>query len=432
MSSLLGLNYYDDDEDDQQAENDMVTAEQSNNILVIKLNISVSLGKTSTVTYQDVDREETGANIKRKQLKESPVKNLPQTILISQKTLPPSPTVFSNLIRRRGNNNTVSQKPRYEESTSPKVGTSPNVTGNTLSPQSDTTKCPDKQEKHIRLNYYDDDEDDQQAENDMVTAEQSNNILVIKLNISVSLGKTSTVTYQDVDREETGANIKRKQLKESPVKNLPQTILISQKTLPPSPTVFSNLIRRRGNNNTVSQKPRYEESTSPKVGTSPNVTGNTLSPQSDTTKCPDKQEKHISDDKPIIPNEQILADESEDARQHSAMRQLLTPKPIEGRENWGIPPEPESECDPILQEKIDHFHSLSKKGVHFNENLLKNKAFRNPHIYNKLVEFVELDEIGSNFDREIFDPYGFPSEAFADQLAQKKILEERAAAQQQQ
>ncbi|CAG8481758.1 35103_t:CDS:2, partial [Racocetra persica] len=118
MSSLLGLNYYDDDEDDQQAENDMVTAEQSNNIL----------GKTSTVTYQDVDREETGENIssknvstsisqaivhniaERKQPKESPVKNLPQTILISQKTLPPSPTVFSNLIRRRGNN-TISQKP---------------------------------------------------------------------------------------------------------------------------------------------------------------------------------------------------------------------------------------------------------------------------------------------------------------------------------
>ncbi|CAG8648989.1 7527_t:CDS:2 [Cetraspora pellucida] len=229
----------------------------------------------------------------------------------------------------------------------------------------------------LGLNYYDDDEDDQQAENDMVTVEQSNNIL--------------------------------------------------GKHFSPSPSVFSNLIRRRGNN-TISQKPRYEESTSPKV------TGNTLPPQSDTVNCPDKQEKHISDDNPIIPNEQISTDDSEDVRQHSAMRQLLTPKPIEGRENWGIPPEPETECDPILQEKIDHFHSLSKKGVHFNENLLKNKAFRNPHIYNKLVEFVELDEIGSNFDREIFDPYGFPSEAFADQLAeaQKKILEERAAAQQQQ
>lgn len=47
---------------------------------------------------------------------------------------------------------------------------------------------------------------------------------------------------------------------------------------------------------------------------------------------------------------------------------------------------------------------------------MKNKAFRNPHIYNKLVEFVELDEIGSNFDREVYDPYGFPPEAFADQL----------------
>lgn len=59
---------------------------------------------------------------------------------------------------------------------------------------------------------------------------------------------------------------------------------------------------------------------------------------------------------------------------------------------------------------------MKSKGILFNENLLKNKAFRNPHIYNKLVEFVELDEIGSNFDRGVFDPYGFPSEAFADQV----------------
>ncbi|RIA80607.1 HCNGP-like protein [Glomus cerebriforme] len=125
-------------------------------------------------------------------------------------------------------------------------------------------------------------------------------------------------------------------------------------------------------------------------------------------------------------------DESEYANRRVLMRQLLTPQPIEGKDNWGIPPEPEEECDQSLQ--IVHFHLLKERGVHFNKNLLKNKAFRNPHIYNKLVEFVELDEIGSNFDREVYDPYGFPPEAFADQLAevQKRIAEERAIAQQQQ
>ncbi|CAG8440477.1 10952_t:CDS:2 [Acaulospora colombiana] len=137
---------------------------------------------------------------------------------------------------------------------------------------------------------------------------------------------------------------------------------------------------------------------------------------------------------PSIPMEiEVPPDEPVDFQQKIAMRRLLTPKSIEGMENWGIPPEPETECDQALQEKIAHFHQLKSKGIFFNENLLKNKAFRNPHIYNKLVEFVELDEIGSNFDRAIFDPYGFPPEAFADQLAeaQKKQAEERQQQQQQ-
>jgi hypothetical protein len=31
------------------------------------------------------------------------------------------------------------------------------------------------------------------------------------------------------------------------------------------------------------------------------------------------------------------------------------------------------------------------------------KAFRNPRIYAKLVEFVDVDETGSNWDKEIWD-----------------------------
>ncbi|CAJ0752372.1 15638_t:CDS:2, partial [Entrophospora sp. SA101] len=105
--------------------------------------------------------------------------------------------------------------------------------------------------------------------------------------------------------------------------------------------------------------------------------------------------------------------------------------------------ESEQECDEELEAKLAHFFELKDKGVHFNDHLLKNKAFRNPHIYDKLVEFVHLDEIGSNFDREVYDPYGFPAEAYADQLeydmyfyfkaaTQKKVAEEREAAKKQQ
>lgn len=113
-------------------------------------------------------------------------------------------------------------------------------------------------------------------------------------------------------------------------------------------------------------------------------------------------------------------------------RALLRPLPIEGVENWGIPPEPETPCDPEREAKVAHFLSLRESGHKLNEHLQRNKAFRNPRIYAKLVEFIELDEVGSNFPKEEFDPHGFPHEAYIDGLmeAQQRVMEERAMAQQ--
>ncbi|KAL1918401.1 uncharacterized protein VTP21DRAFT_3061 [Calcarisporiella thermophila] len=84
-----------------------------------------------------------------------------------------------------------------------------------------------------------------------------------------------------------------------------------------------------------------------------------------------------------------------------------------------------------LKAKFVRFHNLTLQGLRFNDRLVRNKSFRNPHIYAKLVEYV--DELGSNFPPDIFDPHGFPQEAFAENIAtaQKKKAEERALAQSQ-
>ncbi|KAI7879906.1 HCNGP-domain-containing protein [Lichtheimia hyalospora FSU 10163] len=113
-------------------------------------------------------------------------------------------------------------------------------------------------------------------------------------------------------------------------------------------------------------------------------------------------------------------------------RLALMAKAVDGVDNWGIPAEPTTECDPDLLETITHFQTLHKSGHRLNEHLQSNKAFRNPRIYAKLVEFIDLDEIGSNFDKETFDPHGFPKEAYIDGLleAQRQYAEEKAAAQQ--
>ncbi|KAJ7269541.1 hypothetical protein C8J57DRAFT_1322264 [Mycena rebaudengoi] len=82
------------------------------------------------------------------------------------------------------------------------------------------------------------------------------------------------------------------------------------------------------------------------------------------------------------------------------IRTLLRPSPIPGVADWGIPLASEEPCDPAIETKLAQFHAL-KHGTpprHFNDSLMANHAFRNPHLYAKLVEFVAADERASNFE----------------------------------
>ncbi|OZJ03950.1 hypothetical protein BZG36_02943 [Bifiguratus adelaidae] len=110
---------------------------------------------------------------------------------------------------------------------------------------------------------------------------------------------------------------------------------------------------------------------------------------------------------------------------------LTQAPPIEGVSDWGIPPIPNTDPDPDLVAKINHFHELRRQGTIFNEHLLKSKAFRNPHIFQKLIEFVSLDEYGTNLPKSVHDPHGFGADEYATALveAQTRRGEERALAQ---
>lgn len=47
---------------------------------------------------------------------------------------------------------------------------------------------------------------------------------------------------------------------------------------------------------------------------------------------------------------------------------------------------------------------------------MRNKSFNNPHIYAKLVDFVEVDETGSNFPKNMWDPHDVQPEWYAEEL----------------
>src|ERR1700733_9715556 len=47
---------------------------------------------------------------------------------------------------------------------------------------------------------------------------------------------------------------------------------------------------------------------------------------------------------------------------------------------------------------------------------MSNKSFRNPHLYTKLVEFVDVDERSTNFPKDMWDPNDVQEEWFADRI----------------
>ena len=76
-------------------------------------------------------------------------------------------------------------------------------------------------------------------------------------------------------------------------------------------------------------------------------------------------------------------------------------------------------CDFLLQMKLSQFLTLKRDPVnpkHFNDSLMSNRSFRNPHLYAKLVEFVDVDERTTNFPRSVWDPSDMQDEWYADRI----------------
>ncbi|KAK0473714.1 HCNGP-like protein-domain-containing protein [Armillaria novae-zelandiae] len=107
----------------------------------------------------------------------------------------------------------------------------------------------------------------------------------------------------------------------------------------------------------------------------------------------------------------------------SLVRNILRPPPLAGLDDWGIPHEPSDSCDPAIETKLAQFHALkddSSNPKHFNDSLMSNRSFRNPHLYAKLVEFVDVDERITNFPKDVWDPNDLDEEWFADRIAEKQ------------
>ncbi|KAG7491742.1 hypothetical protein MATL_G00006660 [Megalops atlanticus] len=120
--------------------------------------------------------------------------------------------------------------------------------------------------------------------------------------------------------------------------------------------------------------------------------------------------KDISESEKRDPNE-LVAQFSEKVRNMS---------PDEIR----IPPEPPGRCSNHLQEKIQKLYERKLHGdFDTNSHIQKKKEFRNPSIYEKLIQYCGIDELGTNYPKDMFDPHGWSEDSYYEALAKAQKVE---------
>ncbi|NWI47303.1 S30BP protein, partial [Picathartes gymnocephalus] len=89
-----------------------------------------------------------------------------------------------------------------------------------------------------------------------------------------------------------------------------------------------------------------------------------------------------------------------------------------------IPPEPPGRCSNELQDKIKKLYERKmKEGMDMNYIIQRKKEFRNPSIYEKLIQFCSIDEIGTNYPKDMFDPHSWSEDSYYEALAKAQKIE---------
>ncbi|XP_058770301.1 uncharacterized protein LOC131643947 isoform X1 [Vicia villosa] len=81
-----------------------------------------------------------------------------------------------------------------------------------------------------------------------------------------------------------------------------------------------------------------------------------------------------------------------------------------------LPPPPKVKCSEELQRKINKFLEYKKAGKSFNAEVRNRKDYRNPDFLLHAVRYQDIDQIGSCFSKDVFDPHGYDSSDFYDQI----------------
>ncbi|XP_020599623.1 uncharacterized protein LOC110039024 [Phalaenopsis equestris] len=81
-----------------------------------------------------------------------------------------------------------------------------------------------------------------------------------------------------------------------------------------------------------------------------------------------------------------------------------------------LPPTVTTKCPEELQEKINKFLAYKRAGKSFNVDLRNRKDYRNPNFLQHAVSYQDIDEIGTCFSKEVFDPHGYDKSDYYDEI----------------
>ncbi|CAH1440374.1 unnamed protein product [Lactuca virosa] len=119
---------------------------------------------------------------------------------------------------------------------------------------------------------------------------------------------------------------------------------------------------------------------------------------------------------PQLSESHSQSEKGNESESEEAVNNITEDKEIDPLDKF-LPPPPTTMCPDELQEKIIKFLLLKKKtNRSFNSEVRNRKEYRNPDFLTHAVTYQNIDEIGSCFSIDVFNPHGYHKTDFYDEI----------------
>jgi hypothetical protein len=161
---------------------------------------------------------------------------------------------------------------------------------------------------------------------------------------------------------------------------------------------------------------------------------NSLASRQKDSSLPKLVQYDISDGEETSESEEELGIGSVEVTDYRSSSVSRSPREQEGAQrkieaDYWLPPEPSSKCPGRLQARVSEMYERKiRDGIDYNAKIQELKSFRNPSIYDKLLEYCDVDELGTNYPEDLYPSHSWwGKESYYEALAkaQKEEMDKR-------